>query len=127
MILKYVLAWFPMVGIAVLNGVLRDGWYGKRLSELRAHQVSSLAGAVLFGVYIGALSRVWGLESSAQALAVGMIWLAMTVGFEFLFGYHVAGHSWGRLLQEYNLLAGRLWVLILAWITVAPYVFYRLG
>ena len=32
---KYVLAWFPMVLIALANGALREGWYGKHLSELQ--------------------------------------------------------------------------------------------
>jgi len=48
---KYVLAWFPMVAIAIANGVLREAWYGKHLGELQAHQVSMLTAVVLFGVY----------------------------------------------------------------------------
>lgn len=27
--LKYLLAWIPMVFIAIVNGVLREAWYGK--------------------------------------------------------------------------------------------------
>ena len=52
--------------------------------------------------------------------------LAMTVAFEFLFGHYVAGHSWDRLLHDYNLFAGRVWVVVLVWVTVAPYLFFRL-
>ena len=37
----YALAWLPMVPIAILNGVLRQGWYGQYLAELTAHQVST--------------------------------------------------------------------------------------
>jgi hypothetical protein len=36
------------------------------------------------------------------------------------------GHPWKRLFHDYNLLRGRLWVLILIWTGVAPYVFFRL-
>ena len=61
-----------------------------------------------------------------RALAVGVVWLAMTMCFEFLFGHYVAGHSWSQLLQDYNICAGRVWALLLIWVTVAPYVFYRL-
>ncbi|MEW6182118.1 MAG: hypothetical protein AB1500_02920 [Bacillota bacterium] len=126
MLVKYALAWIPMVLIAVLNGALREGWYGKRIGELRAHQVSTVTGLLVFGVYIWGVTRVWPLESVGMALAVGLVWLALTVVFEFLFGHYVAGHSWQRLLRDYNLFAGRLWVLVLLWITAAPYVFYRL-
>jgi len=124
--LKYLLAWIPMVFIAIVNGVLREAWYGKQLGELRAHQLSTLIGALLFGVYIGAVMRYWKPASAEQALAIGLLWLGLTVAFEFLFGHYVAGHPWPRLRHDYNLLAGRVWSLLLIWVAVAPYVFYRL-
>jgi len=89
MIVRYVIAWLPMVVIGVINGVIREQWYGNYLSELRAHQVSTVTGAVLFGLYIWAISRIWRLESGVQSLSVGFIWLAMTVCFEFFFGHYV--------------------------------------
>ena len=49
---KYVLAWIPMVVIAIINGAFREGWYGKHMSELQAHQISTATGVLLFGVYI---------------------------------------------------------------------------
>ena len=122
---KYVLLWIPMVFIAIANGVVRQAWFGKYLSELRAHQLSTLTGVVLFGLYIGLALRFFRPTTATQALAIGFVWLGLTVAFEFGFGHYVAGHSWGRLFQDYNLLAGRVWVLVLLWLTVAPYVFYR--
>lgn len=124
MILRYILAWLPMVLIAIANGVLREGTYGKQVSELRAHQISTLTGILLFGVYIGILTQVWHLESAQQALIIGFIWLLMTVAFEFLFGHYVAKHSWQRLWQDYDLRQGRVWLLVLIWIAIAPFVFY---
>jgi len=115
-----------MVPIAIANGVLRESCYGRHLSELAAHQVSSLLAIGLFGVYIWALVRRWRPESGKQAIAIGLLWLGMTMAFEFPFGHYVAGHSWVRLLHDYDLLAGRLWSLVLAWIALAPYVFFRL-
>ena len=126
MIARYVIAWLPMVVIGIVNGVIRKQWYGNYLSELRAHQVSTVTGAVLFGLYIWAISRIWRLESGMQSLSLGFIWLAMTVCFEFFFGHYVAGYAWSRLFHDYNILAGRIWGLLLIWITVGPYVFYRL-
>jgi len=124
--LKYVLAWLPLVLIAVINGALREALYGKYLGELRAHQVSTVSGVLLFGLYIWALVRVLGLESSKQAMTIGLIWLGLTVAFEFLFMHYVVGRSWDVLLHDYNIFAGRVWVVVLVWITIAPYVFYRL-
>ena len=125
MIWRYVLAWFPMVVIAIFNGILREKTYGKSLGEARAHQFSTVTGILLLGSYIWWLTRLLGFESLTQAAIVGCIWLGLTVAFEFLFGHFVAGHAWSDLLADYNLLAGRLWPLVLLWVAIAPAVFYQ--
>lgn len=126
MLLHYILAWFPMVLIAIANGAVREKTYGRRMSELRAHQLSSITAVALFGVYIAGLSRLWPLASDTEAWIVGAVWVAMTVIFEFAFGRMVAGHSWRRLAHDYNFFAGRLWALVLVWIGTAPTVFRHL-
>jgi hypothetical protein len=125
MILRYILAWFPMILIAIINGTIREVAYSKYLDELRAHQVSTATGVLLFGLYIWVLMHFWRFDSPQQALTVGFIWLGLTVAFEFIFGHYVVGHSWSELLTDYNILTGRLWIVVLIWITIAPLVFYR--
>ena len=122
---RYVLAWVPMVAIAVVNGTLRQAWYGRHLSELRAHQVSTLTALLLLGLYMRWVIRRWPPRSTAQALGIGGLWLVLTLAFEFLFGHYVAGHSWTRLAADYDLLAGRLWPLVLLWVAMAPYLLAR--
>lgn len=126
MILRYTLAWLVLSFIGILNGAARELGYGRFMRELTAHQVSTLTGIVLFGLCTLGLSYIWKIRSSGQALAIGLIWLALTIAFEFLFGHYVLGHPWSRLFHDYNLLAGRVWVLVLIWITIAPYTVYRL-
>lgn len=125
--IKYVLAWIPMVLIGIGNGIARVSTYGKHMSDLRAHQLSTVTGGVLMGLYMYGVSRVLRFESGRHALSVGLMWLLMTIGFEFAFGRFVAGHEWGRLFRDYDLTAGRVWLLFLLWLMLAPYVFYRLG
>ncbi len=122
----YLAAWLPMVPIAILNGVVRQGWYGRYMTELAAHQISTATGLALLGAYIWLVVRLWPPADSRQALGTGLLWLVLTLGFEFLFGHFVAGHTWARLLADYNLLAGRVWILIPLWVGLAPWVFYRL-
>jgi hypothetical protein len=123
--LRYLLAWIPMVPLAVANGLLRVSTYGRRLPELTAHQLSTLIGSALMSVYIYFVVRSWPPPTAASALRLGALWAAMTVAFEFSFGRFVAGHSWSRLLHDYDLSAGRLWLLFVAWIGVAPLVLRR--
>jgi hypothetical protein len=115
-----------MVCIAIMNGAIRESWYGRHMSELQAHQVSTVTGVLLFGGYIWVLVRIWRPESAGQAIAIGLVWLEMTVAFELLFGHYVAKRSWSALLHDYNLLAGRVWLVVLVWVTIAPSAFYRL-
>jgi len=123
----YTLAWFPMVLIGIINGIIRQSVYGPSMSELTAHQVSTVTGITLLGFYVWVLTRRWRVRSARQAISIGLIWFALTVAFEFLFGHFVLGHPWSRLLHDYDILDGRLWILVLLWTTAAPYVFYRFG
>ena len=48
----YLFAWFPMLILAILNGILRDLGYKKYIGDLAAHQLSTVSLLILFGVYI---------------------------------------------------------------------------
>jgi hypothetical protein len=120
------LIWIPMVFIAIVNGAARDLWYNTYTGELLAHQISTLTALLLFSLYVWALLRIFPPQSSRHAVAIGLLWLGLTIAFEFLFGHYVAGLPWSRLWSDYNVLAGRLWMLIPLWLAAAPVVFYRL-
>jgi len=123
---KYILAWFPMIFIAIANGIFREKFLAGRFSELQAHQLSTVSMIVLFGVYVWILLRTWPPMSTIETIYIGLLWLFFTVIFEFLFGHFIAGHSWNKLFHDYNILAGRVWILVLIWISIAPYVIYRI-
>ena len=123
---KYVTAWFAMLLVAMANGALRDLTYGKYVDELSAHQLSTLIGVPLLGVVIWQFIRRHPPASGREALAVGLFWMSLTVAFEFLFFHYVGGRSWSDLLGNYNLARGRVWVIVLAWVAISPYWFFRL-
>jgi hypothetical protein len=125
-ILWYSFAWIPMVFIAILNSIFRESVLAKTLSELRAHQLSCLTGVLLFWGYTWLISLKWPLESTRQALVVGVVWLLLTVAFEFSFGHYVAHHSWEKLFQDYNILAGRLWVFVLLGVAFLPIMVFKI-
>ena len=101
-IIIYILAWFGMVVLAIMNGIIREKFYSQSMSELSAHQLSTLTAIILFGFYIYFFTRFFQLDSAKQAFTIGGIWLIMTISFEFVFGHYIAGHSWPRLLMDYN-------------------------
>ncbi|MET0064734.1 MAG: hypothetical protein ABW076_00150 [Candidatus Thiodiazotropha sp.] len=124
--LTYAALWVVLAIVAIVNGAIRMKVYAPAMSELSAHQLSTLSGLILFSLCIGLFTGIWPIATAGQALRIGVIWLAMTILFEFIFGHYVMGHSWSRLLHDYNFLQGRLWLLVLAWTAIAPWVFFHI-
>ena len=122
--LKYILAWFPMLLLAVLNGTLRDLGYKQYTGDLTAHQISTVTLIILFAFYIGYIIHRFPPSSTTQAILIGTIWVIFTLCFEFGFGRY-RGNSWNVLFSDYNILKGRIWILIPVWILIAPYLFYK--
>ncbi len=96
------------------------------MTELLAHQLSSIIGILLFAGYFWILNKRWTITSTRQSFQTGVSWLILTILFEFVFGHYVVGHSWEHLLADYNILAGRLWSLVLLWTIVGPYIIYKI-
>ncbi len=124
--LRYLVAWFVMLAVAMVNGALREYTYGRYVSELSADQLSCVTGILLFAVVIHQYVKSWPPASAREAWYIGLFWMALTVAFEFLFFHYVGGEPWEVLLANYDMSEGRLWPLILLWVAVAPFLFYRL-
>lgn len=122
---RYVIAWLAMLVVAFINGGLREFTYGRHLSALAANQLSCVSGIILLGTVIYLYQRRWPFASARHAWYAGLFWMALTVAFEFLFFHYVGGEPWEALLANYDIVHGRLWPLILLWVAVAPYLFYR--
>ena len=123
---RYIVSWLPGIPIAIANGILREVVYKARMDDLPAHQLSVVSFILLFGVYVWLVLPWLKLSTRAEAARVGLLWLVLTVAFEFLFGHYAMGHSWETLLHDYNLASGRLWVVVLLWIAIAPWIGFRL-
>ncbi len=119
----HILWWFVFPFIGILNGVLREATYKKFVGDLPAHQISTATGIIFFGLIFYFIFKKWKIKS--LNVLIGLIWLALTILFEFGFGHYIMGNPWEKLLHDYNLLEGRIWSLFLIWITIAPFVFYQ--
>ena len=124
-LIRYSLAWVLLALVAIGNGLLRESTYGHWVGELAAHQISTVTGMLLVGATAWGVLMRWPTATTSQAWLVGTLWLIQTVCFELLFGHYVAGHSWSRLLNDYNIAAGRIWLLLLLLIWLMPPVFHR--
>lgn len=124
MVGRYILAWFLFIPVAIANGAFRELGYKSMVGDLPAHWISTLLFFVLLALYLWFLGRWWRIRSSVQAWFIGAMWFGLTVMFEFGFGHYVMGHPWAKLLHDYNLLQGRVWVLVLVALSVGPRISY---
>lgn len=118
---KAVVIWFVLMVGAIANGTLRVKFIVPGTGEAVGHVISTvlLCGIILLITW---LAIGWIAPSSAeQAIAIGGCWLLMTLVFEFGVGYFVGRHTWPEMLAEYNVLKGRVWVLVLITTLLAPW------
>jgi hypothetical protein len=119
--------WFGIMLLAILNGAARDILFVSRMGDLGARALSCLTlSALIFGVTWVSLRWI-GPASSVDAWRIGAVWLVMTLAFEFIAGHYLFGTPWPALLADYDLLAGRLWVVVLAITLAAPALIFTLG
>lgn len=122
----HILWWFAFPFLGILNGTIRELTYKKFVGDLPAHQISTITGIVFFGIIFYLIFRKWKIESIKYAFIVGFVWLFLTIFFEFGFGHYIMGNPWQKLFHDYNLAEGRVWSLFLVWVTIAPFIFYKI-
>jgi hypothetical protein len=126
-IFLHALTYWPIMAVGgVVNGIFRE-LILTLIMPPRMVQVTSglllmvivvLVESVFVKQHLSRLSRV-------MAWQIGILWLALTVGFEFGFGHVVMGHSWEHLVSNYNIRTGNLWSLVLVVMFVAPIILYQ--
>ncbi len=106
--------WLIFLVMAVSLGALREGVIAPTLGEQAAHIIGTLVFlSVMLAIQWVFVARVGQNVRPKDLWQIGLMWTVMTVCFEFGFFHFVAGVPWDRLLADYNVFAGRLWVLVL--------------
>ena len=107
------------MALAFVNGALHRA-YEPSLGLLPAEQLSNLTLLAMTVPWAFAVDRRHPTSSTREALAVGAMWVALTVGFEFLAGHYLNGDSWQTLVDAYDVTAGHLWPLAVTGVVLAP-------
>jgi hypothetical protein len=112
--------WLVILVLANLNGAVREAWLIRPLGLVAGRALSTiLLSAVVF--LVTWLTIGWiGPASRGDAVRIGVLWLVLTLAFEFLIGHYVFRQPWAALLEDYDLSRGRIWVLVLLVVLTAP-------
>lgn len=120
--LRAFVAWGALLALAILNGAFREAVLAPRMGMLRAHQVSTLLLAALILAAVRGMSGWLAIPGTRAAWAVGLLWIALLLAFEFVAGHFLFGRPWESLLAEYDVTTGRLWILVPIVTLCAPWV-----
>lgn len=123
---RWVSAWIGAAALGVANGAGREALYADATGDEAAHIISTSTLLPLLGGYMWLLQRRWPLRTRRESVSVGAAWMGMTVAFEFGFGHWVAGDSWSALLENYDVTAGKVWVLVPGAMAAGPELVRRL-
>lgn len=123
MILRAVAIWLGLLVVASMNGALREALLIPRLGAGAGRAVSSVALSVLILLLTYATIRWIRPDTIKRAWLIGVLWIILTLAFEFLAGHFLFGNSWNSLLEDYNVARGRIWIVVLITTLIAPRIF----
>ena len=124
-LLKGAAVWLLLVAVAVGNGLLRDLALAPLLGPVAALALSGvLLAGLVFLVAFFTLPAI-GKTTAPVYWAIGILWLVLTVVFEFVFGHYIAGKPWRDLAQVFDIARGDLFALVLAATVCSPWLAAR--
>ena len=124
--LKSLGLWFILAVSAIVVATFRIGVLLPQFGEQTAHQLGTLLYLIVQFIIIYLFIRKMRIKDVKTLLKIGFFWVVITIIFEFVFGHYVMGHPWQKLFADYNLLNGRLWVLVLLNNLTAPLISCRM-
>jgi len=124
--LKALALWCCILVLAILNGGFRESMLIPALGRF--------AGLVASGILLSAciflvafFAAPWFAPSATRRyLLIGMVWLLLTLAFEFGFGRFVQHKTWAELFQAYTFTGGNLWPFVLLVTCLSPWLAARL-
>lgn len=112
--------WLLILVFAILNGTFRE----VVLLPMMGKPFALMLSGILLSVFIMMVAWIFVPRIVAaqriKPMYIGLLWLTLTLMFEFVFGRWVQGRSWSELLQSYTFKDGNLWPLVLLVTLAAP-------
>ena len=112
--------WLILIVAESIHGTLREFFLKPYIGDFRARQIAFFSGMALILTIALLFIRWLKTDSHQQLLKVGLLWMALTLVFEFSLGLFVLRYSWERMFSDYNLLKGGLMGFGLLFLVFAP-------
>ncbi|MBM9498976.1 hypothetical protein JWG44_01745 [Leptospira sp. 201903071] len=123
---RYSFFWFFLLVFAFLNAAIRELTYKNLFGEFLSHQISVFTGILLLSIPIAWIAKYYPFANSRQSILVGVLWVIFTEVFEFTMIVFWSQKPISEFYRAHDFFQGELWILVLLWIAVSPYLFYRI-
>jgi hypothetical protein len=125
-VIRGLATWLALMDAEIICGILQAIILVSLVDEFHSNQIGVLSGSAII-IAIAFLTIRWiGAELTRELLLVGLVWLLLTVAFEFLFGRFVIELTWERLAADYYVLNGGLMPLGLLVLFFSPLIAWEL-
>lgn len=118
-------AWFLIIVAESVHGTIRQLWIAPVMGDLPSRQLGVAVGTAIVLLIAWATIRWIGAETRGAQFRVGLVWVVLTVLFEFGLGTAL-GYPPDRMLSDYNLARGGFMGLGLVLMLCAPALAARL-
>ena len=113
--------WLLIMLAAIANGVLREALLEPALGPDPALPLSGgLLALIIFAISWLCVPFI-GRNGTATWLAVGLLWVTLTLVFEYLFGHFVAGIPWREIGRVFDVHSGNLFSMDLLVAFLSPW------
>jgi len=125
-IFKAMAVWMVTVVVAIANAGLREKVVTPFIGSTAALPLSG----VTLSLFIFLLSLVFvpwfGKLEAGGYFKIGLLWVVLTLCFEFVLGHFVLGKTWSEVMQVFNVTRGDLFSLVLLSSLLSPWLAARL-
>jgi len=122
---RIIFTWFVVAMAMIANGIFRETVLVQAMGRQGADAVSIALGIVVMLAVTRPFLIRWASPGTKGLLRIGLLWLAMTLVFEFAFGHYVDRKSWAEIGAQYRVWDGEMWPIALLTIVAAPLLWVR--
>jgi len=114
--------WILFVVVAKLNAVIREQILTQMIGQGLALPFSGvLLSILIFLITLGVVPFL-NIYYSLGFWRVGIVWVLLTLIFEFVLGHCIIGNSWDSVLAIFNITEGNFFILVLLITAFSPYI-----
>ncbi len=120
-LIRAFLIWLVIIAAETVHGILRGVLLVPIVGDLPARQIGVLIGSLLIFAVAYLVIRWIAAQTKLQFLAVGLLWVVLTILFEIGLGRLVLGLPWERLTEDYDVTRGGFMGVGLLFMAAAPW------